>query len=207
MKRRGMVRAGKASKGGRLSALALLGTAFGLGAVLGCCLAGHLSDTENSALLSYMEGYLSALRNGGAAMPGPGEVLWETFRWHGLVFLLSFTAVGLVGIPVVFGIRGFLLSFAVASLIRVLGGRGVILAALVFGMTGLLSFPAFFVLGTQGAAACRALARRSAGGGKTPVYDKPYFIRCGLCAGALAVCACLERRVLPSILMILAGTF
>ena len=40
--------------------------------------------------------------------------VWETIRWPLLVFGLGFTTLGLLGIPLVFSVRGFLLAFSIA---------------------------------------------------------------------------------------------
>lgn len=208
MKKRRRDRALRVSRGSWMPPLSVLCLFFALGVILGFLFAKEISQTENSALFLYMEEYLSAVRNGNFTLPGILPVLWETFRWPLLVVLLSFTAIGFLGIPVVFIVRGFLLSFAVAAFVRVFGGIGVVLAFLLFGITGALSVPVLFVLGVQGMMACRDLAMGLTGekrGGR--IYDRAYWGRYGLCAFLLLCCVCLELVVVPSLLMALAWTF
>lgn len=192
-----------------LPALVILSVSFLIGAIAGCLLAGGVAEAENGTLATYVEGYLAAARSGALTAPHLLSVLWETMRWPLLTVLLAFTALGVIGIPVLFAVRGFLLSFAVASFVRVLGGAGSILAFLLFGLTGLLTVPVLFVLGAQGFTACRILASRLVGERRrTGVpYGRGYFLRCGLCFGALAACVCLEQTVLPALLSVVAGTF
>ncbi len=192
-----------------LPALVVLSISFLLGAIAGCLLAGGVAEAENGTLATYVEGYLSAARSGALSVPSVLSVLWETLRWPLLTVLLAFTALGVVGIPVLFAVRGFLLSFAVASFVRVLGGAGSILAFLLFGLTGLFTVPVLFVLGAQGFTACRILASRLVGERRRTgiPYGRAYCLRCGLCFMVLIVCVCLEQTVLPALLSMVAGTF
>lgn len=192
-----------------LPALVILSVSFLIGAIAGCLLAGGVAEAENGTLATYVEGYLAAARSGTLTAPHLLSVLWETMRWPLLTVLLAFTALGVIGIPVLFAVRGFLLSFAVASFVRVLGGAGSILAFLLFGLTGLLTVPVLFVLGAQGFTACRILASRLVGERRRTgaPYGRGYFLRCALCFGVLAACVCLEQTVLPALLSVVAGTF
>lgn len=117
-------------------------------------------------------------------------------------------ALGLLGLPLLFAVRGFLLAFSIASFVRLFGGVGCLLALLVFGVSGALSVPVLFVLGVQGLLAARVLAGRVWGDGKTPPpYGKLYFFRCGACAVALCVSLLLDCFVVPGLVSSLAGTF
>lgn len=188
--------------------LILLAICFFAGSVAGCLWAGGVAGQRDGTLAAYIDGYLSAARTGNLTVPSVFSVLFEALRWPVLVLLLAFTPVGSIGIPIVFAVRGFLLSFAVASFVRVLGGAGTILAFLLFGVTGLFTIPVLFVLGTQGLTACFLLVSRLTGERRSgTVYGKQYFLRCGLCAAALLVCVFLEQTVIPALLSLLAGTF
>lgn len=210
MKRRRVVRLLDLPWAVWLPGLLVLGVSFLLGTAAGCLWAGGAAGSSGETLCSYIEGYLSAARLGDLTVPGIFTVLYDTFRWPVLAVLLGFTAAGVVGLPLLFAVRGFLLSFAVASFIRVLGGAGSILAFLLFGLTGLVSVPVLFVLGVQGFTACCALTSRLLG--ERPksirvVYGRLYFLRCGLCAAAALFCVFVEQTIVPSLLAVLAGTF
>lgn len=189
-------------------ALTIVSLAFLLGILLGCFWAGSISDAEGSALASYIRGYFEAARGGELASPDVLSVLWETIRWPALIFLLSFTAAGLIGIPIVFGVRSFLLSFTVASFVKVLGGMGAVLSVLLFGITSALSLPVLFVLGTQGMEACRSLTGRLMGDRrKKAIYGKGFFVHAGICCAVLVCCVCLEQTVVASLIMVWARIF
>lgn len=209
MKRRRVVRILDLPWAAWLPGLVLLSACFLFGSIAGCLLAGGVAEAESGTLAAYVEGYLTAARSGSLEVPGTLTVLWETARWPLLTFLLAFTALGMIGLPVLFAVRGFLLSFAVASFIRVLGGAGSILAFLLFGVNGLLTIPVLFVLGVQGISSCRVLASRLVGERRRTgaAYGSAYFGRCGVCAAVLICCVCVEQTVVPSLLSVLAGTF
>lgn len=188
--------------------LVLLSICFLAGTIAGCLWAGGVAGQGSDTLASYIDGYLSAARTGTLTVPSVFSVLFETLRWPVLVFLLAFTAAGVIGIPILFAVRGFLMAFAVASFVRVLGGTGSILAFLLFGITGLFTVPVLFVLGTQGLSACFILASRLKGERRSGgVYGKRYFLRCGLCAAVLLLSVLCEQTILPSLLAAVAGTF
>lgn len=206
--RKRVVRIWDVPAGGLFPALLAVSIAFALGGALGCLMAAQVSGGGGDSLNLYLQSYLAAARDGAVAPPGLPTVLWETLRWPLLTFLMSFTALGVLGIPVLFSIRGFLLSFAVSSFVRMFGGVGGILAFFAFGLTGLLAVPVLFVLGVQGMTAARDLAGRFFGGGKRSLpFGKTYFLRCGICAAALSGCVLLEYFAVPALLGSVASLF
>ena len=100
--------------GGVLTALAVVSAAFCLGALAGMLLASQVGGGGQESLTAYLERYLAAAKLGAAGPPRVSAVLWETLRWPVSAFLLGFSALGVVGIPLLFAARGFLLSFAVS---------------------------------------------------------------------------------------------
>lgn len=187
-------------------ALAVIGISFLLGGVAGCVLAANVDGGGSASLSAYMQGFLSVAQADGVMPPALFPLLWEVLRWPLFTVLLGFTALGLVGIPVLFSMRGFLLSFAIASFSRMFGGGGGLLAAAVFGVSGLFSIPALFVLGVQGFGSARCLAGRALGEGRGhSAVGRAYFLRCGVCAVALCVCVLLEYLAVPAIVAGIAG--
>lgn len=185
---------------GFASALTVNGILFFLGGVAGCLLCANVGADGSEELLSYLESFLSLAQTGELERPALLSVLWEALRWPLLTVVLGFTALGVVGIPILFSVRGFLLSFAIASFFRALGAGGTLMAVAIFGISGLFSVPALFVLGVQGFAASRNLAGRALGEGRrSSPFGRAYFLRCGVCAGAFCVCVLLELLAVPAI--------
>lgn len=189
-------------------ALMVTAISFLLGGVAGCVLCANVGGGGGESLTSYMEGFLTLAKADGVTPPALLPLLWEVLRWPLITIVLGFTALGVVGIPILFSIRGFLLSFAIASFSRIFGTSGGLMATVVFGVSGLFSIPALFALGVQGFAAARNLAGRALGeGGRSSPFGKAYFLRCGVCAAAFCVCILLEYLAVPAIVSGMAGLF
>lgn len=193
---------------GETPALAVLSVSFFLGSVAGCLLAASVDGGGSESLMSYLEGFLTLARSEGVTSPPLLPLIWEVLRWPLFAVVLGFTALGVVGLPVLFSVRGFLLSFAVASFSRMFGGAGGLIAAVVFGVPGLFSIPALFALGVQGFVIARSLAGRALGdSGRSAFPGRACFLRCGVCAGALCVCMLLEYLAVPAMLAGMAEFF
>ena len=190
-------------------ALAVLAAAFAAGALAGLLRAAQVGGEGQESLSAYLQVYLEAARTGNATPPEPAAALWEAARWPLLTLLLSFTALGAVGIPAIFAVRGFLLSFAVASFVRIFGGAGAILAFFAFGFTGTISLPVLFLLGVQGLLSALARAGQAMGGGKGPTAPpgRAFWLRSGLCAAGLVLSALLECWAVPALLASVAELF
>ena len=186
--------------------LAVAAVFFFLGGLAGCLLAGSVDGGGQESLAAYVEGYLQAAQAGEASPPALAALVWETVRWPLLALLLGFTALGLLGLPLLFAARGFLLAFSIASFVRLFGGAGCLLALLVFGVGGAFTVPVLFVLGVQSLLTARTLAGRVWGEGKSaPLYGRTYWLRCGGCAAALCVCMLLDGFAVPALVSGLAG--
>ena len=193
-------------EGGLAPALAATAVSFLLGALAGCLLSALLEGEGLEQLEAYLETFLRSAGAGGLEGPDLLRQMWATLRWPLLALVLGFTALGVLGLPLLFAVRGFLLAYSVAAFARAFGSAGCLLAFLIFGVPGCLSVPALFVLGTQGLAASCRLAARSFGEGKgLPPYGRAYFLRCGECAAALGLCVCLECFAVPVLVSGAAG--
>lgn len=193
---------------GETPALVVLSISFFLGGVAGCLLAASVDGGGGESLAAYLKGFLTVARVDGVTPPPLLPLLWEVLRWPLFAIVLGFTALGVIGLPILFSVRGFLLSFAAASFSRMFGGAGSLMAAVVFGVPGLFSIPAFFALGVQGFVIARSLAGRALGdGGRSAPIGRTCFLRCGVCAGAFCVCVLLEYLAVPAMLAGMAGLF
>lgn len=159
------------------------------------------------ALAAYIESYLAAAHEGAAQVPALFPLAWHVARWALLALALSFTALGLIGIPALFAARGFLLSFAICSFVLVLGPAGYVVAFLLVGLGGLLEIPALFMIGTRGMLAGRRLAGRPTGaqGRRAAVLGREALLWYGICAAALAACVLVQMMVAPALLSLVMG--
>jgi hypothetical protein len=191
---------------GRCAALLLLSAAFLLGGLAGCLLAARAGGAGAEALSAYLQGYLAAADADGVARPDVLSVLWQLVRWPLLAAALGLTPLGLLGIPLLFLVRGFLLSFAIASFFRVLGVSGLVMAFALFGLTGLLSVPVFFILGLQSFLSAGAVSGRLLGESRRlPLLDRAFLPHYCACAVALCGCGFAEYCGVPVIVETLVG--
>lgn len=124
------------------------------------------------------------------------SVLWNCVRWPLVVALLGFSALGIVGIPVAFLLRGFLLSYAAASLAVSFGAQGVMVSGVLFAVTVLFEIPILFLFGSESFSA--SLGSLSA---SVPTVRKGYRPEVVLsCLGLTTVAIALQWSVAPSLL-------
>ncbi len=183
----------------RRVALLVLAAAFLLGGGAGCLFAA-LSGGEGAAELeTYLAGYLELAAEG--TLPrGLWPVLWGQLKYFLAAAVLGLTALGAVGLPVLFGVRGFFLSFPVACFCRVFGGRGLFPAFLLFGLSALLWAPALFLTGTSGFFSARQLLRRVLGEGSGGPLPAIRWYETGACLCLTLAAGLLEYWVVPVLL-------
>lgn len=176
--------------------LAVLALPFLVGGIAGCLLAALSSGAGAEDLCGYLTGYLSLAQEG--ELPrGLWALLWGQVKYLLAALVLGMTALGLAGLPLLFGIRGFFFSFPVACFCRVFGVSGLFPALVLFALPALLWTPALFIAGVRGFASARQLLRQgrvnfSPGGG--------WWFQAGLCAGLVLAAGLLEYWVVPVLL-------
>lgn len=181
-------------------ALAVLGLAFLLGGGVGCLLAALAGGEGAQELCAYLSDYLAAAESF-VPSPGLGTLLWEHGKVLLAVCLLGLTALGILGLPLLFGVRGFFFSFSVACFCRVFGGRGALPAFILFALPALLWAPALFLAGTQSLYSSRQLLGRALGEGRGgSLFGPSYWCRAGLSAALVLAGGLLEYWVVPVLL-------
>lgn len=185
---------------GQCSVLIMLGTLFLAGGVAGCLFAGFAGGEGAKELSQYLADYLSLARDGTAARTF-WPTVWEQLRYLVVVVVLGSTVLGVVGIPLLFCVRGFFFSFSVSCFCRVFGSAGLIPALVLFGLPALLWGPALFLAGFQGLSSSQRLLRRGSGEGRCSVLFSPSYCLCvGLCGAMILACAGAEYFVIPVLL-------
>lgn len=176
---------------------ALVATAafFTLGGLTGCLLAFRVSGMGVEAMTDYLDRFLTVAQVGGLDIPALPELLWRTLRWPLAAFLLGFSALGVLGIPLLCSMRGFFLAFSIASFAQAYGHSGLAVAFFLLGLPGLLSVPAFILLATQGFSSACGLTGRA--GKREQSFHREYFFRCGVCAAAVCASLLLEHYLVP----------
>lgn len=180
--------------------LVVLAIAFLTGGLAGCILGALSSGTGAEELSRYLVDYLT-LTQSGQLSRGLWPVLWGQVKYLLAALLLGLTALGLAGFPILFGVRGFFLSFPVACFCRVFGQRGLFPALILFGLPALLWAPALFLMGVSGFLSAQQLLRRALGEGRGGLpLSGVYWCRAGLCVGLALAAGLLEYWVIPVLL-------
>lgn len=181
-------------------ALGVLSAAFLLGGAAGCLLASLSGGAGAEELGGYLTGYLELAREGTlprALLP----LIWGQAKYLLAVLVLGLTALGLAGIPILFGLRGFFFSFSAACFCRVFGRRGLLPAFFLFGLPALLWVPALFLSGVPGFLSAGRLLRRTSGDGRgVAPLNGAWWGRAGLCAGLALASGLLEYWAVPVLL-------
>lgn len=177
-------------------------------AILGVCfLAGGLSGFffstlggDSSELMNYLGRYFQLAGQGSGVEPSLWSSVWELTRWPLAAFLLGSTALGALGLPVLLGIRGFLLSFATATLARLFGLPGVAASLAVFGVTVLVAVPVLFVVSVD--AFRQSLDRLS--GERPPAWNQR-IQALSPCVGLLVLAVALQQTLMPALLAVVCS--
>lgn len=166
---------------------------------MGCFAAACMTGEAVNELASYLSAYL-ALANGEGVTVEFWPLVWQQSRFLLCAAILGFTALGVVGFVVLMGVRGFLFTYSVGCFCRVFGWGGLVPGFFLFGLSALVWAPALFVLSVQGLEAATVLLRRTLGESRLPLpYSSGYFVRMGMCLGAIPVCVLLEYMAVPAL--------
>lgn len=182
------------------TALVVLSAAFLLGGGIGCLFAAVASGAGAEELSGYLAGYL-ALAQEEELPRGLWTLLWGQLKYPLAALVLSLTALGLAGLPLLFGVRGFFFSFPGTCFFRVFGWRGLFPSFVLFVLPALLWAPALFLIGVPGFLSAQQLLRRTLGEGRgSPSLSGAFWCRAGLCLGLTLAAGLLEYWVVPVLL-------
>ena len=113
--------------------LYILGLFFAAGILAGFLVRCALPADDLSALSGYVTSYAQLAAQEKDA-PALLQIVWAYVRYPAAVFLLGFTAWGVLFIPLVCAAQGFFLSFAVQCFASAMGRQGVALALAALGL-------------------------------------------------------------------------
>ena len=184
-------------------ALVVTASCFALGGLAGCFLALRITAAGADAMAAYLDCFLRSAQTGELMDPALPELLWRSVRWPLAAATLGLSALGVLGIPMLSGLRGFFLSFSIASFAQAYGRAGLAVAFFLLGIPGLLSIPAFFLLSTQSFSLSCAILGRS--GRRELPNRQGCLFRWGVCAAAIGVSLLLECYLVPALVSGSAG--
>lgn len=180
--------------GAGLTQLAILGICFMAGGLVGFLFSDWGGD--NPELLNYLRLYFQGVSQGNWIEPSLWLSIWELTRWPLVAFLLGSTAFGALGLPILLGTRGFLLSFSTATFARLFGLSGIMISLTVFGITFFVAIPVLFVVSFD---AFRLSLGRLAGE-RPPTWSQRTQML-SPCVGLLALAVALQQTLMPALFM------
>lgn len=179
-----------------------------LGVLAGYALAGQTAAEGSDELRRYLDACLAQ----SAALPlSAGTVLRTVFCYYRaavLAFLLGFSLIGVVGVPLLFAAQGLVLSFSLFTFAAAIGREAFLLLPALFALRLAFVLPCTFLLGTAAWDKARSLASLSFGGGKRirpVVYGSAYWYRFFACCVCLLIGSALELLLVPPLLAHLQG--
>ena len=190
---------------GTTAALVVLAGVFFVGGFVGCIFAGQAESEGEAALSSYLEGYLSIAVSEETVRPEFFFLLWKAIRWPVFAIILGFTPIGLIGVPVLFLVRAFLLSFSISSFFRVMGLSGLFLAFFVFGIGSLVYIPILYILGIRSFLNSGLIVGRITGENRRYAgLKRSDILCCCICFVVLIICSFIEYSTGPAIIELAA---
>ena len=187
--------------------LLLLALAFLAGALGGHLYAGSCGEEAWEALGQYLGDYCRLYDGGGVEISLLSCVVMY-FGYAVLLFLLGFSAAGVVLIPALSGVFGFFTMYTVSCFVRCYGRAGAALALGAMVVRLVFTLPCFFLLAEAAWPLSTELFALSFGRGKrsSPVlYGSRYFLWFVLCAVILALGVFCERLLSPLLFRLALG--
>ncbi len=187
--------------------LVILISSFLLGSLLGFQLVVS-SQATSSGLGDYLHSFLITAQEEGLTSPPLWQALLSTLQLPLLTLFMGFTPLGVIGIPVLFSLRGCFLSIAIGLFIQLYGTVGGLLAFASFGLGNTIALPVLFLWGVQGFLTAQDLAGGFFGHTRPPFsFGRAYFLRLGGCGVGLAVSVFLDYAVVPPLVERMALLF
>ncbi len=181
--------------------VAMMSACMLVGIAVGCVCAAHAEGTVLSGLIGED---LLAFSSDGTWQYSFSKTFFNLIKYPTAVFLLSFTAFGVVVIPALMFLKGFVLSLSVSSVLSSLGKRGIITAFSVFGVQSAVSIPCLILLAALAfeiskVFACVLVPQKRRLNGKKPsfIYFLVFFVFCCI---LLFLTASLDSVLTPKLL-------
>lgn len=156
--------------------LKMLSSCFLWGGFCGIFFAGFLLEEGQGTLSDYFLQYFNHVEEYGQTQDF-FAIFWSNLKIPMYTFLLGFSLLGTIGVPLLFISQGFIFTFSVSSLCRLWGVSGLIPSFFLFCLPAFLWVPVLFFLGLQSLRSAHLLWNRT----KTEeIYQTGYFFQSGI---------------------------
>lgn len=171
---------------------------FLVGIGVGALLAYRTDAGPDSALHAFLSAYTGLLQDGTPVTIPLWRAFLNAFLFPALAFFSGLTLIGVVSIPILLLIRGFLLSFVFTSFVAVFGVNGFWLAMGELGIQCVIGIPCLIILSVYSAhMALHLLAMARGSVRNEPLFSRPFFTRFAICVVLLTVCALADVFLSP----------
>lgn len=177
---------------------------FALGAGAGIIAANSLDANVTDLFQSQMAESIAHILSGTYEPTAFLSVFWQTGRYVIFAFLLGFSLIGVVALPILASVQGFYFSFSIALFVRIFGSAGFLTCVAFFGASALFIVPCFFLIGAQSFVAARSLFSALLHGQPLrlgEVFHKSFLLRGFIAALFICATSMFERHLTPLILI------
>ncbi len=176
----------------------VLAVCFFLGGIFGHLYAKNCDVSAQTAFHQYLSDYCIWFEQVGESVP-LGRCMLLYFSGVCAAFLLGFSSLGIIGIPIFSVGFGFLSLYTVSCFVQSFGGEGAILAAALTATRLLFTLPCFLMMASEALLLSLRLVALAVGKGKrlAPTNGGRYLMLFILCLICLCVGICIERIITP----------
>lgn len=179
---------------------------FLCGGIVGAFSSASITDTDYA--FDFLFGYLKLAEDDLVSNPGFLSVMINTLKFPLIALFLGFSVFGVIGLPILSAVRGFLLAFSASLICRLFGTGGIWLAFALYGLSALMTVPCFFVLSSQCFSSSgyllQAVLHPSQRTTISP-FNRTFLKRCVICFIILLAVALLETLFSPGLIKLAAG--
>ncbi len=178
----------------------LLSAMFLCGVCAGCITASYTAGDSANVLNEYISKEILVSSSDITGKELFLKAVISLYKYPVIIFLLGYTAFGIVFIPATLILRGYFISFCVTSVIQALGYKGVSIALSLYGFQALLSIPCILILATKAMCASQgffSFIREGKERRLTPPVPDGYLTCFLLCIACMTVCAAVETLLIP----------
>ena len=176
----------------------------------GGCIAGVFFSMEigcNDSVVAYVLGIPSAVCSGNV-FQSYFPVLFNTAVFHILSFIFGFSLIGIVSVPLLSALKGFLAAFSVSIIVRTLGAESIWFAVSIIGLDLLVAVPCFLIISMHSLCASIRLflvSIKSEVQFGSSIYNSKYFKRFFICCAVLVIWAFARKYLLEQIIIAAAS--
>ena len=123
----------------------VMGCSFLCGSILGSAFAAGLSEIQTDEIRTYLQDYIS-LAHSSILPKSFASALRHHCFWLLLCVLAGSSVLGIIFLPFLFTVRGFLLVFMTGCFVRIFGGRGIVPAVLISGLSACAWLPGMLIV-------------------------------------------------------------